>query len=98
MFALLILSLALIVRWLPEDYGHPGLRRLSHGLQVLAVWLGFELLTVEINDVFRARAATNGVTPESVFVEAMILSAASDHPVYAAGLDRANGQRLTRFS
>ena len=75
-FALLIVSLALTVRWLPEDIGHPGLRRLSRGMQVLAVWLGFELLTVEINDVFRARAVTNGVTPETVFAEAIILSAA----------------------
>ncbi|HEV3310509.1 MAG TPA: DUF2339 domain-containing protein, partial [Chloroflexota bacterium] len=75
LMALIIGALLVQYRWLATRADeHPTRSYLGHAMQVAMVAMGFELMTVEVNDFFRHRTVTHIVSGEALFVEFMILA------------------------
>ena len=62
-------------RWLKARASdQPAFAQFGPAFQVVMVALGFELMTVEVNDFFRSRVSSHAVISEGLFVELMVLS------------------------
>ena len=74
--ALILAGTGLLMLWVDRQRAvHPALRQVYFALQAGAIFVGLELVSVEVNDYFRHRAAGAAITAEGLFVDMMLLAA-----------------------